>query len=117
MSFSSTHSFKSLSFSTSPKRSRIHWWSSSSLWSSSSHSFLIHVASSSSSLHDLFDRSVTHILSLIDEPLPLGSKGCPLLNEGSQLGHPLLGSGKLRGHLPAQPCLLDKAIPDVLLLT
>jgi hypothetical protein len=32
--------------------------------------------------------------------------GC-LLGEGSQLGHPLLDSGKLYGHLPVQLCLLD----------
>jgi hypothetical protein len=42
--------------------------------------------------------------------------GC-LLDEGSQLGHPLLGSGKLCGHLLAQPCHLDEAILGVLLLT
>ena len=40
-----------------------------------------------------------------------------LLGEGSQLGHPLLGGNKLSGHLPAQPRLLDEAVPGFLLLT
>jgi hypothetical protein len=63
---------------------------------------------------------MTHLLSLIGmlTGLCLSSpKVVHLLDEGSQLGHRLLGSGKLRGHLLAQPCLLDKAILDVLLLT
>ena len=39
-----------------------------------------------------------------------------LLSQGSQLGHPLLGNNKLSGHLPVQPCLLDKAVLVFLLL-
>ena len=38
-----------------------------------------------------------------------------LLGEGSQLNHPLLGGNELSGHLPVQPCLLDKAILGFLL--
>ena len=39
-----------------------------------------------------------------------------LLDEGSQLDHPLLGGNKLSSHLPTQSRLLNEVIPGFLLL-
>ena len=39
-----------------------------------------------------------------------------LLGNRSQLGHSLLGSNKLSGHLPVQPRILDEVVLGFLLL-
>ena len=38
-----------------------------------------------------------------------------LLDQGSQLGHPLLGGGKLGKHIPVHPGLFDEVVPAFLL--
>ena len=60
------------------------------------------------------------LLGILRVPTELGlllPKPTCLLDQGSQLGHPLLGDSKLGAHIPVQPGLLDEVVPFHLLLT